>query len=60
MKKNIDLSLYLVTDRKLSKGRSLEYIIEQAVKGGVTMVQLREKDCSTRKFYELAVKVKTF
>ena len=58
MKKNIDLSLYLVTDRKLSKGRSLEYIIEQAVKGGVTMVQLREKDCSTRKFYELAVKVK--
>jgi len=55
---NFDLSLYLVTDRPLSKGRSLEWIVEEAVKGGVTMVQLREKDCSTRDFLELAIRLK--
>jgi len=49
-----DLSLYLVTDQSLSMGRSHEYIVEEAVKGGVTMVQLREKDISSREFYELA------
>lgn len=53
-----DLSLYLVTDRELSLGRNLEWIVEEAVKGGVTMVQLREKDCSTREFIALAVKLK--
>lgn len=52
--KNFDISLYLVTDLELSKGRSLEYIVEEAIKGGVTLVQLREKDISTREFYELA------
>lgn len=53
-----DLSLYLVTDRSLSMGRELEWIVEEAAKGGVTMVQLREKDCSTRAFVNLALKVK--
>ncbi len=53
-----DLSLYLVTDRPLSLGRNMEWIVEEAVKGGVTMVQLREKDCSTREFIELAVRLK--
>lgn len=49
-----DIGLYLVTDRGLSKGRSHEFIVEEAVKGGVSMVQLREKDISTIEFYELA------
>jgi thiamine-phosphate pyrophosphorylase len=53
-----DLSLYLVTDRSLALGRSLEYVVEEAVKGGVTMVQLREKDASSKEFYELAVALK--
>jgi thiamine-phosphate pyrophosphorylase len=53
-----DLSLYLVTDRSLSLGRDMEWIVEEAVKGGVTMVQLREKDCSTREFIELAIRLK--
>jgi thiamine-phosphate pyrophosphorylase len=56
--KAFDLSLYLVTDRNLSLNRSLEYIVEEAIKGGVTMVQLREKDSSSREFYELAIKLK--
>lgn len=54
----IDLSLYLVTDRLLSLGRDMEWIVEESVKGGVTMVQLREKDCSTREFIGLAIRLK--
>ena len=48
------LKLYLVTDRELSLGRSLEEVVSEAVKGGVTVVQLREKDTSTGEFIELA------
>lgn len=55
---DFDLSLYLVTDRSLSGGRELEYIVGEAVRGGVTMVQLREKHCSSREFYRLAVRLK--
>lgn len=50
--------LYLVTDESLSLGRSLEWIVEQAVQGGVTMVQLREKELDTRSFIERAEKIK--
>ena len=47
------LKLYLVTDRDLSLGRSLEEVVSEAVAGGVTMVQLREKDAATGEFVEL-------
>ena len=57
-KPSFDLSLYLVTDRELSLGRPLEFIVEEAIKGGVTMVQLRETSCSTLEFYQLAKKLK--
>jgi len=53
-----DLSLYLVTDRSLSLNRPLEYVVEEAVRGGVTMVQLREKECSSLEFYRQAVVLK--
>lgn len=55
---NFDLSLYLVTDRELSKGRDIRWIVEEAVKGGCTMVQLREKDCSTMDFLKIAQDLK--
>jgi thiamine-phosphate pyrophosphorylase len=45
--------LYLVTDRGLAGGRPLEGVVEAAVRGGVTAVQLREKRCPTREFVEL-------
>ena len=48
------LKLYLVTDRDLSLERSLEEVVSEAVRGGVTMVQLREKDAATGEFIELA------
>ncbi|WP_035246078.1 thiamine phosphate synthase [Desulfogranum mediterraneum] len=50
----VDYSLYLVTDRELSLGRSLESVIGAAVQGGVSCVQLREKQCSTRDFVDQA------
>lgn len=54
----IDYSVYLVTDQfNLSENEFLN-VIEEAVKGKTTIVQLREKDSDTREFYELALKVK--
>ena len=50
--------LYLVTDRALSLGRPLEDVVTQALRGGVTMLQLREKVCSTLEFVELAQRIK--
>lgn len=56
----IDYSLYLVTDRGLSRGRSTFEVVQAAVRGGVTCVQLREKSCSTREFIEEARAIKGF
>ena len=55
---DFDLSLYLVTDRPLSRGRDMAWIVREAAAGGVTMVQLREKDCSTSEFITLARELK--
>jgi len=45
--------LYVVTDRSLTKGRSLEVIVDAALAGGAKAIQLREKNLSTRDLYEL-------
>ena len=58
MKHAVDWTLYLVTDRALAKGRPLSWVVEEAVRGGVTAVQLREKDCPTREFVEIAGEMK--
>jgi len=55
---NIDYSLYLVTDRELSRGRTTQQIVEAALRGGVTCVQLREKTCSTLEFITHALSIK--
>jgi thiamine-phosphate pyrophosphorylase len=54
MKRRHDFRLYLVTDRMLSYPRTIEKVVDSAVRGGVTAVQLREKECSTREYIELA------
>ncbi len=56
-KLNVDYSLYLVTDRELTLNRDLLFVIEEAIQGGVSIIQLREKNCSSREFYDIAVKV---
>lgn len=58
MRNNFDLSVYLVTDRELSLNRSLIEVVTKAVEGGATMVQLREKDCSSLTFYQEAKALK--
>lgn len=56
--KKIDYKLYLVTDRDVLKGRDLGKAVEDSILGGATIVQLREKDVTSREFYAIAVKIK--
>lgn len=58
MKPYIDYSVYLVTDRDLMSTETLEEAVEEAIKGGCTLIQLREKECSSLDFYSTAVNVK--
>ncbi len=58
MRPHFDPALYLVTDRDLSPGRSLKEIVQKAITGGVTMVQLREKNATTREFIQEALAIK--
>lgn len=57
-KPKVNYELYLVTDREILGQRDLIESIEKSILGGATLVQLREKDISTRDFYNIAVKVK--
>ena len=58
MKDKFDYSLYLVTDRELMYTDTLEEAVEQAILGGCSMVQLREKTASSREFYQTALSIK--
>lgn len=55
---NLNCKLYLVTDRDILKNVDLCTAVEEAILGGVTLVQLREKNMSTLEFYNTAVKIK--
>ncbi|OGP13116.1 MAG: thiamine-phosphate diphosphorylase [Deltaproteobacteria bacterium GWA2_54_12] len=52
-------SLYLITDRKAAGPRGLLSTVEAAFKGGVTLVQLREKDLPAKELLSLAIELKT-
>ena len=52
------LKLYLVTDSDILKGRDFYKCIEEAMKSGVTMVQLREKDVDGKEFLQKAMKLR--
>lgn len=58
MKPRVDYTLYLCTDRELMSAERLEKAVELAIQGGVTVVQLREKDCTGREFLQIAKDVK--
>ena len=53
-----DCKIYLVTDEKACNGKDFYKCIEEAIKGGVKIVQLREKTLSTKDFFIKALKVK--
>ena len=58
MKKE-DLLLYGITDRYWLDGRNLADDVALALKGGTTMLQLREKDLDEENFYKEAVEIKS-
>lgn len=58
MKNKIDYTLYLVTDQKVLGEKNLYDSICKAVEGGVTIVQLREKDMDTCEFYAEALHIR--
>lgn len=55
--KKFDTSLYFITDSSNYAEQEFLNRIERALQGGVTLMQLREKDRSTREYIELAQKV---
>jgi len=55
--KRFDTSLYFITDSTNYTEEEFLYRVEQALQGGVTLLQLREKNKSTREYIELAEKV---
>lgn len=58
MHNRVDYRLYLVTDRNCLQQQTLEQAVEQAILGGVTLVQLREKAIASKEFYERALRIK--
>jgi len=50
--------LYAVTDRSWLKNRTLSDAVEEALKAGVTFLQLREKDLDYDSFLQLAIEIK--
>ena len=55
--KTLDLRLYFITDSTNYTEEEFLFRVEQALKGGATLLQLREKDKSTREYIQLAEKV---
>jgi len=55
---NKSLLLYAVTDRTWLESRTLSEAVEEAILGGATFVQLREKNLSYEEFFKTAVEVK--
>lgn len=51
--KNVDWSVYVITDRRAARGRPLVEVVRAAIAGGATVVQLREKEAGTRQMIEL-------
>lgn len=55
--RTFDSSLYFITDSTIYDEEEFLIRVEQALRGGVTLLQLREKDRTTREYIELAEKV---
>jgi thiamine-phosphate pyrophosphorylase len=54
----IDFNLYLITGRGETLGRNLEFVVEEALRGGVRAVQLREKALPSKEYYETAYELR--
>jgi len=56
--KKEDMLLYGITDRAWLNGRSLSEVVEESLKGGVTILQIREKDLNEDEFLKESKKIK--
>jgi len=54
----VDFTLYLITDRCQTQGRPLAEVVRAALDGGITSLQLREKDLGSRELYQLALELR--
>ncbi|HPO82591.1 MAG TPA: thiamine phosphate synthase [bacterium] len=54
----MDLKLYVITDEKVGLGRSHIFLAEEALKGGATVIQLRDKEKSGRELYRIGVRIR--
>lgn len=54
----MDLRLYVITDEKIGLGRSHSILAEEALKGGATVIQLRDKEKSGRELYRIGLKIR--
>ena len=55
--KKLDTTLYFITDSTGFTEEEFLYRVEEAIKGGSTIIQLREKEKTTREYIELAERV---
>jgi thiamine-phosphate pyrophosphorylase len=55
---SLDLSLYVVTDRCLSRGLDHQEVARRAVEGGADVVQLRDKNLTAAELYDLATNMR--
>lgn len=53
MIRSVDWSVYVITDREVAGGRPILDVVEAAIRGGATVVQLRDKAATTREMVEL-------
>lgn len=54
----MDLSLYVIIDRRMMRGRSPIQIAKEAIEGGATALQLREKDMESRDLCNLTSSIR--
>jgi thiamine-phosphate diphosphorylase len=50
--------LYVITDEKVSRGRSHLQVAEAAIRGGADVLQLRDKEASSGRFYRVALQLR--
>ncbi len=55
--RNLDTTMYFITDSTFCDEEEFLHRVEEACKGGVTLIQLREKERTTREYLALAQKV---
>jgi len=54
---NFENKLYVITESAISKGKSNEFVVKEAIKGGAKIIQLREKQWGKNKIREEAIKL---